>query len=46
VKNMWMTQEVLFDTWLFGKHYVWMKDVDGTIWLAKLDEENNPVLTD
>lgn len=34
-KTYYYTQEVLFQTELFGKTYFWMKDVDGTIWLAK-----------
>lgn len=43
-KQMWHTQEVLFATVLFGKDYVWMKDVDGTIYLNRLDDEGQPVL--
>ncbi len=34
-KTMYYTQEILFATKLFGKDYFWMKDVDGTIYLAK-----------
>jgi len=34
-KNMYMGQEILFRTILFGKSYFWMKDGDGTIYLAK-----------
>ena len=37
-KQMYYTQEILFQTNLFGKDYFWMKDVDGTIYLAKAVE--------
>lgn len=43
-KTYWKTQEVLFATRLFGKDYVWLKDVDGTIYLLPLDEDGQPVL--
>lgn len=34
-KTYYFTQEVLFQTTLFGRDYFWMKDVDGKIYLAK-----------
>lgn len=42
-KQQWYTQTVLGVTHLFGKDYVWMRDVDGTVYLAKW-ENNEPVL--
>jgi hypothetical protein len=44
-KVYWHTQEVLFQTHLFGKDYFWMKDGDGTVYLAKIDENGNPDLS-
>lgn len=44
-KTFYYTQEILFRTILFGKEYYWMKDVDGTIYLAPIDEKGNPALT-
>lgn len=44
-KNMWFSQEVLFKTFLFGKEYFWMKDIDGTVYLAKVGADGNPDLT-
>lgn len=44
-KVMWFSQEVLNETYLFGKLYFWMKDVDGTIYLVRKDENGNPDLT-
>lgn len=41
-KQMYLTQEILFQTHLFGKDYVWMKDIDGTIYLTKLGEDGAP----
>ena len=34
-KRMWFSQEILGETYLFGKEYFWMKDVDNTIYLAR-----------
>lgn len=42
-KVKYFSQEVLSKTFLFGKIYYWMKDVDGTIYLVKSDNEGNPV---
>lgn len=44
-KQKWFTQTVLFKTHLFGKDYFWMQDVDGTVYLAKVDENGNPDLS-
>lgn len=44
-KVYWYTQEVLFETHLFGKPYYWLKDIDGHIYLAKQDENGNPDLS-
>lgn len=41
---MWHTQEVLFTTEHFGKEYVWMKDIDGHVYMTRLDEEGQPIL--
>lgn len=45
-KNMWFTQEILFETELFGKKYFWMKDVDGKIYLARAIETPEGILPD
>ena len=42
-KNMYLTQEILFETNLFGKEYFWMKDIDGTVYLVKKGEDGTPV---
>lgn len=42
-KNTWAGQEVLAKTTLFEKDYVWLKDGDGTIYLIRLDENDQPV---
>lgn len=34
-KQYWHTQEVLFLTEHFGKPYFYLKDIDGTIYIAK-----------
>lgn len=44
-KVIWHNQEVMFETVLFGKNYFWMKDTDGTTYLAKVDKDGNPDLT-
>lgn len=31
-------------TWLFGKEYYWLRDVDGTIYLAHVGEDGLPRL--
>jgi hypothetical protein len=41
-KQFYAGQEVLFETTLFGKPYVWFKDIDGTIYLVRLNEEGVP----
>ena len=41
-KQFIMGQEVLFKTELFGKFYAWMRDIDGTIYLVALDDEDRP----
>lgn len=38
----YMGQKILFKTNLFGKHYYWMQDGDGTIYLAKVGEDGLP----
>lgn len=43
-KQKWMSQEYLFDTWHWGKHYAWFKDVDGTHHMLQLDDNNIPIL--
>lgn len=43
-KQFWRTQQILFTTYKFGKPYVWMKDVDGTIHLMRLDNDGEPVV--
>jgi hypothetical protein len=35
-KQTYLGQEVLFQTSLYGKDYVWMKDGDGTVYLLRL----------
>lgn len=35
-------QRVLFKTNLFNKEYFWMEDIDGTVYLASIDEYGNP----
>ena len=44
-KTFYYSQEILFRTTLFGKDYYWMKDVDGKIYLARIDKNGNPDLT-
>lgn len=41
-KQYYMSQEVLFQTTLFGKQYFWMKDGDGVIYLAKVGDDGQP----
>lgn len=45
-KQLWFTQEVLFLTELFGKVYFWLRDVDGTIYLAKSKETDEGLVPD
>ena len=50
-KQKWFTQTILFKTylpaggWAKGREYFFMQDVDGTIYLAKVDENGNPDLS-
>lgn len=45
-KEFWMGQEIQYGTEMFGKPYVCLKDVDGTIYFLRLDENGQPILTD
>ena len=38
------SQTILGTTTLFGKEYVWLQDVDGTVYLAHIDEFGQPDL--
>jgi hypothetical protein len=44
-KTFWYNQQVLMETYLFGKSYYWMQDTEGTIYLAKNDANGNPDLS-
>jgi hypothetical protein len=39
----WGSQKITFVTNLFGKDYYWMRDTDGTDYLAKIGPDGNPV---
>lgn len=41
----WMNQRVEFLTMLFGKEYYWMRDGDGTIYLARVGKDGLPDLS-
>ena len=41
----WLSQTVLFETFMFGKSYFWMQDVDGKIYLTKSDANGLPSLS-
>lgn len=36
-------QEVLFYTWHYGKEYMWLKDIDGTHYMVRVDEQGKPI---
>ena len=38
----WMGQKVQFMTVLFGKEYYWLRDGDGTVYLAKVGKNGLP----
>ena len=40
----WHSQRVEFLTFLFGKEYYWMRDGDGTVYLARVGKNGNPEL--
>jgi hypothetical protein len=40
----WKGQTITHLTELFGKRYYWMHDIDGTVYLAGIDDEGNPVI--
>ena len=43
MKQYFLTQEFLFYTSHFGKDYAWLKDVDGTVYMVRVDENLQPV---
>lgn len=43
--NNWHHQRITARTELAGKEYYWMRDTDGTNYLAKIDEHGNPDLS-
>ena len=42
--SRWHNQRVEFLTSLFGKEYYWMRDGDGTVYLARVGKDGNPEL--
>lgn len=43
--STYLTQKITARTELAGKEYFWMRDLDGTDYLAKIDENGNPDFT-
>lgn len=44
-KAKYFSQTILSEDFLFGKKYFWMQDVDGTIYLVRMDENGYPRLS-
>jgi hypothetical protein len=45
LKGEWAGQAIEFKTELFGRDYYWMRDLDSTIYLAKVGVNGNPDLS-
>lgn len=41
--KFWNNQKILKETQLFDKRYLWLEDVDGTIYLARWHEDDDRV---